>query len=85
MLFRSNTLAFVYHTLQYDANNVMLIYGESDPWSATALPLIGRTNALKLVIRGAWHNARIGLGTPAQRNEAISTLESWLGIKLKRL
>jgi hypothetical protein len=36
--------------LQNKGNNIIYIYGENDPWSASAVQLIqGKTNALKMV------------------------------------
>ncbi len=80
----ANTMAFVFHTLQYKANNIVYIYGETDPWSATAIQLLGRTNALKITVKGAWHNANVRLMSAEQKQSFFDTLESWLGIPLVR-
>ena len=43
------------------------VYGETDAWSATQMHLLGRTNAVKIVVKGAAHNATIGRASPACR------------------
>jgi hypothetical protein len=77
-------MAFVYHYLQYEARNVIFVYGETDAWSATQMHLIGRTNAVKVVVKGAWHNASVRLASPEQKELICSALEGWLGVKVAR-
>lgn len=84
IVYNPETLNRVYHFLQYEAQNIILIYGESDPWSATALPLIGHTNGVRIMVKGAWHNANVRLASPDQRNEVYTALESWLGVTVNR-
>lgn len=79
VVYNPATLAFVYNYLQYKANNVIYVYGEQDPWSATQVELIGRTNAVKIMVKGAWHNASIRLASPEQRDKVFDALQSWLG------
>jgi hypothetical protein len=77
-------MAEVYHFLQYEGNHIFYIYGELDPWSATAVPLIGRTDSFKVVVRNGHHGSRIGDFTPMEKELFYSTLERWLGLKLVR-
>lgn len=84
IVYNPATLAFVYNFLQYKADNVIYVYGESDTWSSTQMELIGRTNAVKIMVKGAHHNASIRLASPLQREEVISAMEKWLGMPLKR-
>lgn len=85
LVYNPATMAFVFRTLQYDAQNVVFIYGETDAWSATQMQLIGRTNAVKIVVKGAWHNASVRLASPEQRKQIYDALENWLGQKLNAL
>jgi len=78
------TLAFVFHYLQYEAQNVIFVYGETDAWSATQMQLIGRTNAVKIVVKNASHSATISAASPEQKDLVFSNLEKWLGIPLVR-
>ena len=85
IVYNPETLAFVYNFLQYKANNVIYVYGETDTWSSTQMELIGRTNAVKIMVKGAHHNASIHLASPGQNELVTSTLEKWLGLALKRI
>ncbi|RYG33125.1 peptidase, partial [bacterium] len=84
VVFNPATLAFVYRTLQYKAQNVAFVYGETDAWSATQMQLLGRTNAIKLVVKGSNHGASVRAATPEQKELFHSTLDRWLGLKTKR-
>ena len=84
IVFNPATMSFVYHFLQYHANNVVYIYGETDAWSATQMQLNGRTNALKIVVSGSHHNARIAGFSPEQKDSFYTNMEEWLGLKLAR-
>jgi hypothetical protein len=79
-----STMDRVYRFLQYQADRVLYIYGELDPWASTQVPLIGRTDAVKIVIRGAHHGVGIGQCTPEQRELCLASLERWLRVKLPR-
>lgn len=82
--FNPVTMDFVYRFLQYEAANILYIYGELDTWAATSVPLIGRTNAVKIIVKGGHHGAGIRDFTPEQRELCYATLERWLNRKLPR-
>ncbi len=84
IVYNSATMDFIYDFLRYKARNVVFIYGETDAWSATQIELIGRTNAIKLMVKGAWHNANVRLASSEQQDLFYSTMEKWLGMKLTR-
>ena len=84
IVYNPATLSFVFNYLQYKAQNVVFIYGETDAWSATQMQLIGRTNAVKLVVQGAWHNASVKLASPGQKEQFYTAMDKWLGTKLIR-
>ncbi|WP_299578886.1 S28 family serine protease [uncultured Sunxiuqinia sp.] len=56
--------------LKSDARNVVLIYGEVDPWSATAATVRKRGNNHKIVQEGGNHATRIGT-LPEQKREKL--------------
>ena len=85
IVYNPNTLAFVYNFLQYKADNVIYVYGETDTWSATQMELIGRTNAVKIMVRGAYHNASIRAASPEQRSQVYDAMDTWLGFRTNRL
>ena len=84
IVYNPATMAFVYHFLQYQANRVAYIYGELDAWSATQMQLLGRTDAIKIVVADSHHGARVGAFSPEQKELFYSNLERWLGMKVNR-
>jgi len=84
IVYDPRAMAFVFHYLQYEAQNVVFIYGETDAWSSTQMQLIGRTNAVKIVVKGAWHNANVRAASPEQKEMFYSSMDKWLGMKLVR-
>ncbi|MBS1728469.1 MAG: hypothetical protein JST51_17260 [Armatimonadetes bacterium] len=85
IVYNPATLSFVYHFLQYEANNVIYVYGETDTWSATQMELIGRTNEVKILVKGAYHYASIRLASPLQKSQVLAAMEDWLGMKLTKV
>jgi hypothetical protein len=70
--------------LQNKGNNIIYIYGENDPWSASAVQLIqGKTNALKMVKKGGNHKTRINSFDANEKQKIIDSLENWLQIKIE--
>ncbi|MCJ7587016.1 MAG: peptidase [Candidatus Aminicenantes bacterium] len=84
IVFNPATMDFVYRFLQYEAANVLYIYGELDTWGATQVPLIGRTNAVKIVVKGGHHGAGFRDFSPEQKELFYTSLERWLNLKLPR-
>lgn len=84
IVYNPATMAFVYHFLQYEAHRVVYIYGEMDAWSATQMQLIGRTDAIKIVVQDTHHGARISGFSPEQKELFYSKLAGWLGLRLAR-
>lgn len=77
-------MAEVYRFLQYEGNRIAYIYGELDPWSSTAIPLIGRTDAIKIVVKNGYHGSRIRDFSPEQKELFYTSLERWLGMAFVR-
>ena len=65
-------------------NNMIYIYGEIDPWSASAVELTGNTNALKMVHKGGDHRTRIKSFPDEEKDKIIDMLEKWLEVPLNR-
>ena len=85
IVYNPATMAFVFNFLQYKANNVIYIYGDLDAWSATQMQLLGRTDAIKIVVEDSHHGARVGSFTDEQKELFYSHMERWLGMKLNKL
>lgn len=69
--------------LQKRGDNFIYIYGEFDPWSATAVDFKGKTNSLKIVKEGGCHRTRINNLPEEQRKIIFSTLNEWLDLNIE--
>lgn len=63
--------------------HMIYIYGESDPWGATAAEIKPGSGSLKMIQAGGTHGAKIASLNPEQRKLVIDTLEKWLEMKIK--
>lgn len=65
---------FIAHT----DKNIMLLYGEWDPWTAAAVPDPHRSNIKYIVQPGGSHRTRIGTLPEEMKRDALQTLTQWL-------
>lgn len=84
LTYRCETFQRIDRWLRYEAEDMVLIYGGDDPWTASSPQLTGRTNALKMVKAGGFHGTKIRDLDPDQREIVYSALESWMGKKIPR-
>ena len=59
-------------------SRILFIYGEWDPWSASAFEVPQKDNFLKIVKPKGSHNARIGNLPEDQKAQVKAKLEEWL-------
>ena len=59
---------------------ILFIYGEWDPWSASAFEVPDKDNFLKIVKPEGSHSARINNLPENQKKQVKTKLEEWLGI-----
>ena len=64
--------------IRHKAKNSIFIYGEYDPWSATAVELAGHTNSFKIVKPGGSHRTRISNLPEVQKQMVLDSLKTWL-------
>jgi hypothetical protein len=70
--------------LQNKGNNIIYIYGEYDPWSASAVQLVdGKTNALKMVKKEGSHKMRINNFDADEQQKIIDSLKNWLKMPIE--
>ncbi|MDO9257869.1 MAG: S28 family serine protease [Bacteroidales bacterium] len=62
--------------------HMIYIYGEADPWGATAAKIKPGSGSLKMVQSGGTHGAHIATLSPEQREIVLETLGKWLDMKL---
>jgi len=60
-------------------SKILFIYGEFDPWSATAFEVPQKENFLKIVKPGGSHSTRINNLPENQKEQVKFTLGKWLG------
>lgn len=63
--------------------HMLYIYGELDPWGATAAEIIPDSGSLRLVQKGGTHGANISTLSQEQKKQAIETLEKWLEMDIE--
>lgn len=64
--------------IQHDAENFIFLYGQFDPWSATAADPGDNEKCLKIVREGGSHRTRIGNLPEEQKEEVLTKLEDWM-------
>ena len=79
-----STMRNVDEWIKTDAENVIWLYGEYDPWSASAARAEGNSKVLKVVKPEGSHLTRIRNLPQNQRNEVFNTLEKWLDAEVYR-
>lgn len=79
--FSPSTMQDVNQWLQNEGNNIVYVYGERDPWTAGAVEITGKTNALKIIQPGGNHS--LLLSNLNQKSLVYSTLERWLGVPVR--
>lgn len=78
--YRPETIPDIVQWVSTWGDEIILIYGEDDPWTAGALELTGQTDALRVVQAGADHGVRIT--ELDQRNLVLGKLGEWLEMDL---
>ncbi|QIA09373.1 S28 family serine protease [Draconibacterium halophilum] len=61
---------------------ILFIYGEWDPWSASAFEVPNKPNFLKIVKPEGSHSTRIGNLPDEQKQQVKAKLEEWLGMEV---
>ena len=70
--------------IENHGNQMIFIHGGNDPWSAGAVTLSGKTDALKMILEGGTHLTFIRSFKGKERERILETLERWLGIEIER-
>ena len=81
-VFDPEAMGDVHQWITTQGNNMIFIYGEVDPWSASAVRLSGQTNALKMVKEGGDHSTRIGDFDQEKKEQILDALRDWLDVGL---
>jgi hypothetical protein len=81
--FNASTLQKVRDFISYKGNNIIYIYGEFDPWTASAAMPTTATNSVRFIKKGGNHGTRISHLEPAQKNEIEQLLSQWLKMPIE--
>lgn len=82
--FNPEVMQDIHEWITTKGNNMIFIYGELDTWSASAVQLNGKTNALKMVLKDGDHRTYIRNFPNEKKEQIFSTLEDWLQLKIER-
>lgn len=66
--------------IKHDAKHFIFLYGENDPWSASAADPNGNTQCIKVVKKGGSHRTRIRNLSQDQQELVYSKLKEWMGV-----
>jgi hypothetical protein len=64
--------------LKHEAKNILMIYGENDPWTASAAKTGRNKNISRIIMKNGCHLTRINTLTNKQQETAIGTIKAWL-------
>lgn len=78
------TLNEVRDFIKNRGNNIIYIYGEYDPWSATAAEPGKNVNAIEIMDPAGSHNVRIAGLNDDQKALVYKTLESWMNVTITK-
>ncbi|MBI9072520.1 MAG: hypothetical protein JEY94_13040 [Melioribacteraceae bacterium] len=84
LMFDPEPMRYVENYLKNSSNNFLYIYGENDTWSATAVDIGDKTNAVKMVKKDGSHRTRIRSFEGGEKEKIYSTLENWLDMEIER-
>ncbi len=83
LTYRSETFQAINTWLRYKGENFIYIYGENDPWTASAVELTGVTNSIKMVKKGGNHGSKIRDLDPDQKKLVYRKLQEWTGVMVE--
>ena len=82
--FDSSAMQDINNWLQTEGDNIIYIYGEYDPWSASAIESEGETNSLIMMLDKGSHRTRIKNFDDGDKEFILTTLEDWLDMNIER-
>ena len=68
----------VYDFIHNEADRMVYIYGELDPWFSTSVNPDSRTDAIKLVLSGGSHSTRLRHFSNETNEMVLDKLNTWL-------
>ncbi|MEJ5301886.1 MAG: peptidase [Bacteroidales bacterium] len=81
-IFNGNTLQKVRDFIALKGNHIIYIYGENDPWTASAAMPTTAVDSRRFIAEGYHHGSRIYHLKPSDKAEVKRLLMKWLKIEL---
>jgi hypothetical protein len=81
LTYRPEVMLDVIEWVQRDAERLLLVYGEFDPWSGGAIELGAASDSYRLVAPQASHGANIAQLADADRELALDKLYGWANVE----
>lgn len=66
--------------IKHDAENFIFLYGENDPWSASAADPGNNKKCIKIVNKGGAHGTRISILPEEQKELVMKKLQEWMDV-----
>lgn len=82
--FDPEPMAKVHDFLVNEAEQVLYIYGQNDPWTAPGVWPSGKTSSLRMTKKDGNHSTGILDFEGEEREKILTTLEEWLDLKISR-
>jgi len=80
-VFDPHAMQDIHQWITTEGDNMIFVYGELDPWSASAVQLTGQTNALMMVRQGGDHTTRIRDFEEVDQERVRNALHEWLDVQ----
>jgi hypothetical protein len=81
MPYSESTMLGVQTWVATEGRGLLFLYGEYDPWTATAFDLGGARDSLRLVVPAGNHLSRLAQLSSADRTLAFDAIERWSGVR----
>lgn len=82
--YNSESMQDINTWIQQDGNFMLYLYGENDPWAATAVNPSDKTFSVKMTNPGGNHRTRIHSFPDDMKENIYTLLESWLDVSITR-
>jgi hypothetical protein len=82
--FNPETMRDISEWMMTQARTMLFIYGELDPWTASAVNLNGNDKLKRFILKGGDHLTRIKHFPETERDKIYQILEQWLELKTSK-
>ncbi len=80
--YKPESMQDIKNWIEESGNNFLYIYGENDPWAATAVVPSNNTNSVLMINPGGNHGTRIRSFPDEMKDSIYTVLEDWLDLDI---